>query len=236
MTDLDLSELDGIDPHDLNDHEAARLHFHFSTLEGDAWDARSSCEGWSVRDVLAHLAASEEYNRACLDGAVGALFEKGAELGITTLDAFNEYGVRSFDDTETAELLAIWQERNAYTRREMRERDGGMMETSVGEYPVHLQAFHLGAELAIHADDIGIPVSESESSDRLDWQARFARVALRESKPDAQVEAASGRTRVALGSVDVELDDDVFVHAVDARLGGDHGLSADERAALSIMP
>ena len=46
------------------------------------WSAPSRCEGWSVRDVLAHLAATEVYFRACLDGGVGALMEE-----ITTLPA-----------------------------------------------------------------------------------------------------------------------------------------------------
>ena len=62
----DDSELADINPYDLMESEAARLEFYFGSLRGDDWNEPSACEGWSVKDVLAHLAGGEEYNRACL--------------------------------------------------------------------------------------------------------------------------------------------------------------------------
>ena len=74
----DDSELSEINPYDLMESEAARLEFYFGSLRGDDWDEPSACEGWSVKDVLAHLAGGEEYNRACLNGNVGPMFESYA--------------------------------------------------------------------------------------------------------------------------------------------------------------
>ena len=51
------SELDGLDPAELLDQEAARLSSYFRSLPESEWSRPSRCEGWSVRDVLAHLNA-----------------------------------------------------------------------------------------------------------------------------------------------------------------------------------
>ena len=70
----DDSVLGDHDPYDLMDGEAARLETWFSGLDGPAWAAPSACEGWSVQDVLAHLAFGEEYNAACLDDDVATFY------------------------------------------------------------------------------------------------------------------------------------------------------------------
>ena len=59
--------------------EADRLDRFFAGLDDAGWTRASSrCDGWTVRDMLAHLTASEDYNRACLDGTVGAFL---ADMG-----------------------------------------------------------------------------------------------------------------------------------------------------------
>ena len=63
-------DLQNLDPYDLMDAEAARLDAYFSALGPADWAKPSRCEGWSVRDVLAHLTASEAYNHASLEGTV----------------------------------------------------------------------------------------------------------------------------------------------------------------------
>jgi uncharacterized protein (TIGR03083 family) len=65
-----LSELD---PFDIFDTEASRLDRFFAGLGDEEWNRPSRCQGWSVRDVLAHLAGEELYNHACLDGDLGRL-------------------------------------------------------------------------------------------------------------------------------------------------------------------
>ena len=91
---VDEQDLIGLDPYDLMAAETARLERHFSALSDDGWQQASRCDGWSVRDVLAHLAASEDYNRACLDGTVQQLLGEWGAKGATDLDSANEFGVR----------------------------------------------------------------------------------------------------------------------------------------------
>jgi uncharacterized protein (TIGR03083 family) len=61
-------ELAGLDPFALLDTEAGRLDAFLSGLGEAGWQRASRCAGWTVRDVLGHLAAGEDYHRACLDG------------------------------------------------------------------------------------------------------------------------------------------------------------------------
>ena len=65
-------ELAGLDPFALLDTEAGRLDVFLSGLGESGWNRASRRAGWTVRDVLGHLAAGEDYRRACLDGTVAA--------------------------------------------------------------------------------------------------------------------------------------------------------------------
>jgi uncharacterized protein (TIGR03083 family) len=229
-------ELEGLDPWDLLDGEAARIDAHLRSLPAERWTAATRCEKWDVRAVLAHLAASEEYHQACVHGEVAGLFTRMAERGATDIEAFNDLGVADRADRSAAELLAEWRTANAQTRRDFRERGDAAIDTSVGDYPNRLQSFHVAGELATHADDIGVPVSDAEREARLAWRARFSRFALREAKPDLEVEGESGTTRVRGGGVDVTVADHELVEAVAGRLPPTSRLSEAERAALSTMP
>src|SRR4051812_46946979 len=66
-------ELEGLDPTALMEAEARRIERFLTDSPPEVWQRASRCEGWTVRDVLAHLAASEEYYHACLDGRVQEL-------------------------------------------------------------------------------------------------------------------------------------------------------------------
>lgn len=231
-------ELEGLDPYDLYDGEAARLDAYFSSLapDDDTWSRPSRCEGWTTRDVLAHLVATEEYHHACLDGTVAELFRRGAGLGFTNLTAWNEHGVRSRDGMTTDELIESWRRDNADTRARLRARDGDDIDTSIGAYPLRWQAFHLAGELAIHADDIGVPIDPSEAAARLEWRARFSRFSLAESKPEVRTEPVERGTTVITGGAVFVLDDATFVEAVAGRLPSDAPIAESLRSALSTMP
>jgi uncharacterized protein (TIGR03083 family) len=234
MTD-DL-DLQGLDPYDLMDAEAARLDRYFSGLGEADWARPSRCAGWSARDLLAHLASSEGYNHASLEGTVGAFLVAMGEKGVTDLASANELGIRELDDTPTDQLLDDWRRANAETRARFRERDGDEVDTSVGAYPARRQAFHLAFELAVHADDVGAPVEPDEAAARIAWEAAFGRFALKELDKGLELDAGDGTTRVAGTGIDIELPDAVFVDAVAARLGPDGPLDADQRALLSATP
>jgi hypothetical protein len=189
-----------------------------------------------VRDLLAHLASTEGYHRACLDDTLDAFVKRGLEAGASDLAGFNEWGIRAYDDRTESEILAEWQRDRADTTRRMRARDGGTMTTMVPDYPVRLQAFHTATELATHADDVGVPVAPAEAAARTDWRARFNRFALAEGGRDVEVVARDGRNRVRAAGAEGELSDADFVEAVAGRLPADYPLASELRAALALAP
>jgi uncharacterized protein (TIGR03083 family) len=227
-------ELRELDPYVLLHDERARLDQFFSSRQPDDWDRPSRCEGWSVRDLLGHLAASETYNHACLDNTVGALIESWGERGLDDLASINAAGVNERAGRPAAEVLEEWRVATTRTHRELRHRDGQDLTTAAGPYPVRLQAFHLAAELATHADDAGVPVSEEEREYRADWRAKFSRFVLTEEKEGLRVAADEGRTHVHSADFTVALDDEELVAAVADRLPPGSELSPQVRTTLSM--
>jgi uncharacterized protein (TIGR03083 family) len=228
------SMLEGLDPYELMDAEAARIDRFVSTLGPSQQEAPSACEGWTVKDVVGHLAASEEYNHACLDDGLGALFERLSASGASDLDSFNAYGVETFRSVPFAEVVDQWRRACERTRRELRSRDGGSLATMVGPYPVRWQAFHLTAELATHADDIGAPVGADEEAGRNAWRARFVVFAVSETKPDVSIELSSAAARVAADGADATLPVPQFVAVANGRYRGD-GVDRRLRSALNVV-
>ena len=197
---------------------------------------RPRCAGWTVRDVVGHLAAGEDYHRACLDGTVAAFLAGFAERSGTDLDSVNALGVVGYAALSPEQVLARWRAASAANRRRFRERADGVVDTSVGEYPCRRQAVHVAAELATHADDIGVPITDDEQLERTAWRARYSRFALAEAKPQLEIRRAGARTAVTGGPATVELDDSELVEAVMGPLDETSGFSAELRALLSMMP
>lgn len=235
----DTSHLQGLDPYAILDSEADRIDRFLSSIpDGDpAWEAPTRCTAWNRRELLAHLAAGEEYHHACFDDALESFFGRFAAAGATDLDGFNAVGVQEREGRAPSELLAEWRDADARTRRLFRERGDGEMMTSVGPYPARWQAFHIALELATHADDLGTPVSSEEAAGRLDWLTRCSRFTLSEAKPDLVVRSdGPGTTTVESGDRQISLDDEAFVAAVAARLPADADVDAETRSLLSTMP
>jgi uncharacterized protein (TIGR03083 family) len=229
-------ELAGLDPFALLDNEAGRLDGFLSGLGESGWNRVSRCAGWTVRDVVGHLAAGQDYHQACLDGTVAAFLARFAERGGSDLDSVNALGVAGYAALSRAEVLARWRVASAGNRRRFRERGDGIVDTSVGDYPCRWQVFHVAAELATHADDIGVPVRRDEDEQRTAWRVRYSRFALAEAKPQLEIRRAGGRTAVTDGTTTVELDDDELIEAVMGRLDETSGFSDRLRALLSVMP
>ena len=59
-----------LDPFLTLDQEVARIQSLLDSLKPEEWSNPTRCEGWSVRDVVAHLDSDEEYNEACLEDRV----------------------------------------------------------------------------------------------------------------------------------------------------------------------
>jgi hypothetical protein len=159
-----------------------------------------------------------------------------AGLDPFALDSVNALGVADYGALSPGEVLARWRAASADNRRRFRERGDGTVDTSIGDYPCRWQAFHVAAELATHADDIGVPAVGGERGKRAAWRARYSRFALAEAKPDLTIQATGARTLVTDGSDTVEVDDHELAEAVMGRLDETSGLNAKLRELLSIMP
>ncbi|WP_101784029.1 maleylpyruvate isomerase family mycothiol-dependent enzyme [Nonomuraea indica] len=221
------------EPFDIFDAEAARLDRHFSGLDAEAWERPSRCAGWSVRDVLGHLAGEELYNHACLDGNVQDLLARLAREGVDGFHDFNEWSVRQRRAVPVHEVLEEWRAKNGATRRRMRElgRDA-LIDTMAGPYPAGLQAFHYASEYATHADDVGAPVPDDEVDDRTWWRVAVGRLALAEQEADVQVEQTAEQIWAHTDGVEASLSYPEFVAATVGRLPAGHDL--DPRLASKL--
>ena len=232
----DPSLLGDADPYDLMDREAARLDAFFASLPAEAWSRPSACSDWDVRAMLGHLAASEAYNRACLDDEVPSFLEGLGARGVTDVDSFNAVGVADLAGLSSEEALEEWRRANGDTRRRMRERRGAELPTMVGPYSMDWQAWHLANELAIHADDIGVPVEADEAAERAAWLTAFARFAVTETDKGVVVEPVDRGYRAASGGTEAVLSAEDLVAAVNSRpLASGAELPADLASSLAMM-
>lgn len=229
----DTTWLDGRNPYDLQDRECERIASHLASLDAEGWMMPSGCEGWSRRDLLGHLAATEEYFTACLEGSVAQLIQRFMDAGASSLDEFNAAGVAAFAEMASGDLLAHWIDHNRRNRAGFRAADGTDIDSTVGAYPARQQAFHVAFEYAIHAGDLDAPVADAERDERQDWLAAVAAFSLTEVKDAVSVTADGGRLMVSAGSGSVTLDRDAFVAGVSRRLG-QASLDAETRDLLDL--
>lgn len=229
----DRSELESLDPYDLLDREASRIAAWVEQLDEGGLAEASACEGWSRRDVLSHLLATEEYHHACLSGRVAELMERLMGTGASSLDEINAMGVAAHSGRPVDEVLTEWKEQNAETRAGLRAADGTDIDSTIGSYPARDQAFHVAYELAIHADDMGVPVVPEEAADRLQWMAGVSRFTLTDVKDDVSVERSGAGYTVRQGDVEATFDRETFVAGVSGRVEAG-ALTEPDRELLSL--
>ncbi len=226
--------LDDLNPFDLFDAEAERLDRHFAGLDGDAWTRPSRCEGWTVRDVLAHLAGEEAYNHACLDDDLDGFAAWLSREGVSGLADFNDWTVRTRRDRPVAEVLDEWRTRDGDTRRRMRERGrDAPLATMAGPYPTGLQTFHYCSEFATHGDDVYAPGADDPA--RTAWRARVGLFALEERGSQAEVSRSGDAYTVRLDGESATLTPQDFVAATVGRLPDTRELPASLREALRCL-
>jgi uncharacterized protein (TIGR03083 family) len=209
--------LDEFDPYDLLDGEAARVGRFYAGLTDDQWAAPTRCEAWNRKDLLAHFCTVEDYIRAGLDGNARQFVEQGGPGA--GYERLNDVLVARDARTPARELLSRFRRLVAEVHPRLRAQDAlGTIDTSVGPYPVRRQTWYLASELAIHADDAGVPVENEERADRRRWRVAFAVSAVGEVRPAVGVAVDAGRYTVTLPSGQVfTLDDQEFVEAAAGR-------------------
>lgn len=234
---MDATALAGLNPFGIFDVEAARLDHFFSGLDDAGWNRPSRCSGWTVRDVLGHLAGEELYNHACLNGDLESFRAMVRAAGITGgYDEFNQWCVRQRRGLPVDEVLAEWREANAETRERMTAlgRDTPLI-TAAGPYPAGLQAFHYGSEFATHADDVGATVAPGEEPGRTAWRVSFGRFALTEQDAPVKTWISNDSLVVQLGVLTTELAPEDFVEATVGRLACAYQIEPALRDALRCL-
>ena len=159
-----------------------------------------------MKDVVAHLSTDEVYNQACLDHTLDQLPWSGG------LNSWNGRGVRIRRGLSPLETLQEWEARQERVRRAWGAIGvNGRIETSVGRYPLRLQAWHLAREYAIHADDIGVPIPPQERKAQLWWRAVFGMFAAREEGDPLHAELSDDHVALRHEGRDYELDLESFI-------------------------
>lgn len=222
-------------PFDLFDAEAARIERFYASLPEPEWRAPTRCAGWSRKDLLAHLCAIEDYTRAGLDDTVDEYIAQ-AGPDAAGYERLNDVLVARRAGMTPRELLEEWRAKVAEIHPRLRERGTeGTVATSVGPYPAGRQAYYLASELAVHADDAGVPEAGAERAARQRWRSAFAVEALAESAGQVTVNAEDdGTFTVRRADAEARLSAQELVEAAAGRLLGDR-LPEPLRRALVVL-
>jgi uncharacterized protein (TIGR03084 family) len=156
-----------------------------TTIEGSDWDRPTRCEGWTVADVLLHLAQTNEFATASLRDEFGPrhAFAAPAASGAPRaagddVDAAAAAAVEAQRHTTPAEILARWERSAATMLDAFRARDlHDRVQWVAGTLSARTLVSTRIAETWIHAGDItaalGIeqaPTSRLREIARLAWR------------------------------------------------------------------
>jgi uncharacterized protein (TIGR03083 family) len=202
------------DPFSTLDSEINRLNTFLTSLDPQDWKSPTRCEGWSIRDMVAHLDSDEEYNEACLNDTVKTFI-----ANFTSLDDFNDRQIQKRAHLSHEEILHRWRDRQAYVRKKWEELGlKAKIPTFIGPYPLHAQIWHITSEYATHADDMGVPVPPPDQNPRLMWRFQFAAFAVQEKKSPPGIARKGNRMMIFSDEHRLSLSEEDFVSAVSARL------------------
>ncbi len=202
------------DPFLTLDLEVGRVQSLLESLKPEEWTKPTCCEGWSVRDIVAHLDSDEEYNEACLEDRV-----KEHIAGFKDLDTFNDQQIAKRAHLSNEAIFEQWVKRQTRVREEWGKLGlGATIQTFVGPYPLHAQIWHITSEYATHGDDMGVFVGEEEAEFRLMWRVQFSLHAVQEKENPPGLERTDEHIIVTLKDHQMSLSHEDFVAAVSVRL------------------
>ncbi len=202
------------DPFLTLDLEVGRIQFLLDSLKAEEWKRPTRCEGWTVRELVAHLDSDEEYNEACLKGNVVDFIS-----GFKDFDAFNAQMIQNRANLSNEDILEQWSSRQARVREAWAKLGlGAKIQTSIGPYPLHSQIWHITSEYATHGDDMGVFVGEEEAEFRLMWRVQLSLFAVQEKENPPGLERTDDVIIITVKDHRIALTDEDFVAAVSARL------------------
>ena len=202
------------DPFTKLDDEISRLNAFLTSLSSTDWEASTRCEGWTIRDMVAHFDSDEAYNEACLDNTLEAL-----AAGFSSIDEFNQRQVQNRAHLSNEEILKQWRTRQARVRENWEKLGlNAKITTIVGAYPLRAQIWHITSEYATHADDMGMKVAPDAQQQRLLWRFQFSAFAVQEKKNPPGLERKENRMIITMKQHHLSLSLEDFVAAVSARL------------------
>jgi len=90
--------------------ERARLGRTIQYTDPGTWDSASPCQGWSNRDLMAHLAAQETAAAQAIGGEPAVELDafRAANDGDLWVDGFNEWAIRIRADLPTRQIVTDW--------------------------------------------------------------------------------------------------------------------------------
>ncbi len=151
-----------------------------TSLDEAGWQHASRCDGWSVADVVLHLAQTNEMAIASLQGRFGEVLGVfTAAMGpATSADDGAAHLVASERGGSGPAVLERWQESANALRHELSEADPGRrVEWVAGELSAQTLATTRLAETWIHTGDVAVPLGHEEVVDDRLWH--IARLAWR---------------------------------------------------------
>ncbi|MBW3536980.1 MAG: maleylpyruvate isomerase family mycothiol-dependent enzyme [Actinobacteria bacterium] len=160
---------------DALDQQHRELGDFLERLEPADWEAASRCDGWSVADVVLHLAQTDELVIAGCTGAATearSFFSPNA-TGVETVDDAAERAVQSERGLPIEDLVARWRRASETSRQLLRDRPPSQrIPWVVGDLPPRTLATTRLAEYWIHTGDV-FPAGQA-ADDRLWHIARLA--------------------------------------------------------------
>jgi uncharacterized protein (TIGR03083 family) len=217
--------------------ERERIIGFLEGIDAGAWEKPSLCEGWTVREVAAHLAGN------MADVVAGRLEGAGSE-------AYNQRQVDERAGKSTAEILEEWKQDGARFEAFAAQMTPEVWDTSLpGDISIFgtigIGIHRLLEDLWVHAQDIRIPLGQQpEPGPGRDAALETIAQALPKRCPErapsvGTVTLAAGpfveTVRAGEGTVDVRVEGDPTALV----LAGTGRISLDEAAAdgrLTVTP
>ncbi len=160
------------------DAQQAELDGLLAGLDSVDWTTPSRCSGWSVADIVLHLAQTSELAAATGDDSFGVRFGWFMPADARTVDEGAEQAVVAERGAGATQLVQRWRDAAAAQRRLLAESEPGRrLPWVISELPARTLATTRLAEMWIHTADIAdalgvtlVPTDRSWHIARLAWR------------------------------------------------------------------